>query len=235
MVAIVETKLIVPDGKKTGCLLRASRLGELCPMFSERIKGIPVREWSDYIGKIKLSPSVEWVLDQDGVGSCATEATAGSVMIIRKFKGQPLVKLNPWFIYYHTSGGRDKGSNIDTNLAFARDKGVAPESVWSRSEGWRARPSDEAYDAALENRIDEFFDITSTEDVGTALLKGFPVVYGWQGHSCVLLELLSETHALYLNSWGKNWNGNGLGTIRLSSINFGYGAWAVRSLYQQAA
>ncbi len=235
MVAIVENKLIVPPDKKTGCLLRTTRPGELCSLFEEKVGVMDPEEWEPFIGKIKLSSCVKWILDQNGNGSCATESPSQAVMTLREFKGQPVQLLNPLFVYHHTSGGRDRGSNIDTNLAFIRDKGIAPESVWSRSKGFYTRPSDEAYEAALENRIDEFFDITTTAGVGTSLVKGWPVVYGWQGHSCVLVDLLSKTHALYANSWGKNWNNGGFGTIRLSSINFGYGAWSLRSTYYQQA
>lgn len=235
MVIIAETKLIVPPGKKTGCLYRTTKPGELCSLFGEKIGAMDPDEWEPFIGKMKLSPSVLRIHDQNGVGSCATNASTGVVETLKKFLNQPVVPLNPWFVYYHTSGGRDQGSNIDSNLAFIRDKGIAPLSVWGRDKGWRTRPSGEAYEAALPYRIDEFFDVTTTAEVGTSLIKGWPVVFGWSSHSCYLVELVSKTHAIYVNSWGKGWNNGGLGTIKLSSINFGYGAWSLRSTYLKQA
>lgn len=221
--------LIIPENKRTGCLPRKSKFGEVCDLLADRIDILDQDKWGEFIGKVTSSQWVNQILDQDGVGSCATESTTQGDMQIRAYNGLSFELLNPWFIYYHTSGGRDNGSNIDTNLEFARDKGIAPESVWPRSKGWRAKPSREAYAAALNYRLDEFFDIGTVREVGSALCFGFPVVFGWQGHSCVLCDLLSETTARYANSWG-DWGDKGFGTIRLSSINFAYGAFAVRSV-----
>lgn len=177
-----------------------------------------------------MRPYVNQILDQNGVGSCATESTTQGEMIAREFGNQPFELLNPWFIYHHTSGGRDRGSNIDSNLVFARDKGIVPESVWPRSKGFRAKPTAAAYEAALKYRIEEFFDITSVEEVGTALLSGMAVVFGWSGHSCIMTSLKSETTAEYANSWAPTWGDKGFGTIRLASINWSYGAFAIRSV-----
>ncbi len=218
------------EGRKAGCLLRASTFGEWCPLASESIPIIPRREWSDILddpNHMRLRPSVPIILDQDGVGSCATEATAQSIMTTRSFSGQEFVKLNPWFIYQTTSGGRDGGSNIDTNLRFARENGCAPESVWPRSNGWHKRPSDKAVVLAEEFKILEFYDIRNTEEFGSALLLGFPVVYGRRGHAITAVDLIGDNKIIYANSWGA-WGDEGFGTDSLSGVNFGYGAWAVR-------
>jgi len=221
-------KLIIPPGRATGCLKRKSKFGEVCQAFSERITTIPRDDWKNYIGKVSLRPFVKTVLDQDGVGSCATESTASAKMISQVAAGEPHILLNPWSIYRVTSGGRDQGSSIDTNLEFARDVGILPESYWPRSKGWRADPPSGWKDVAPQNKIKEFFDIRNELEVGSALLKGFAVVFGWQGHSCILTTLLSDTIAEYLNSWG-DWGDKGFGKIALRDINWGYGAWAVRS------
>ena len=221
-------KLVVPPGKKTGCLPRKSMMGGVCSLFSEKLAIIPVAEWPSLLGNIELRSCVTKIKDQNGFGSCATESTTQSMEIVRKLEGQEWVELNPLFIYHTTSGGRDQGSSIDTNLEFARDYGIAPESVWPRSKGFTAKPSADAVEAAMAYRIMEFYDIASISEAGTALLLGFPVVFGWQGHSCVLVQLLSTTKALYANSWG-NWGDQGFGTINLSSINFGYGMFALRT------
>jgi hypothetical protein len=202
----------------------------MCGLFAENVPVIPTQEWPNLIGEIELRSFVTKIKDQDGVGSCATESTSQAVEITRRLEGQPWVELNPWFIYQTTSGGRDSGSSIDTNLAFVRENGIAPEAIWPRSKGWRARPSAEAVEAAKQFKIDEFYDCETTAEIGTALLLGFPVVFGWQGHSCVLTHLLNTTTAQYANSWAPTWGDEGFGTIKLSSINFGYGAFAVRTV-----
>ncbi len=222
-------RLIIPPDRATGCNPRQSGVGDWCSLAAEHIPVIPRAEWPNLIPNIAMRPLVDVILDQDGVGSCATESTSQGVMMCRRLAGQEHILLNPWFIYHTTSGGRDQGSSIDTNLRFVRENGIAPESVWPRSKGWRTRPSAEAYEAAKRYRIDEFYDVTSTEEVGTCLLNGFPVVFGWSGHSVIATELIDTQTFRYCNSWSSGWGDLGFGTLRLSSINWGYGAFAIRT------
>ena len=241
------TSLLVPPNKALGCLPRRSLLGEVCPIFGERIDVIPKEEWAGLIPQHQLRPFVWHVFDQDGVGSCATESTSQSVMVCREFVGANRVLLNPWFIYHTTSGGYDGGSTIDGNLQFARQNGVCPESVWPRYErgedgypiykngypvvinSWRDTPPPEAYEAARRLRIDEFYDISTLLEVGSALLKDFVVVFGWKGHSVLAVDLIDEDTLLYINSWQPSWGDEGFGVLKLWEVNWGYGAFAVRS------
>lgn len=221
---------IFPPDRVPGCLERKSAPGEWCPMLrSAGVPIIPRSQWSDIASRFSdgrgLRPFVREVLNQGSVGSCATEATAGAMMIARAFAGLPHVSLNPWFIYHHTSGGVDRGSSIDENLRFARDKGVATTAVWPRSRGWRTRPSAEAYADAMKNRIVEFYDIETVEEAVSAIYHGWPVVYGARGHAVVRVAIDAD-----LNSWGTGWGDGGFGQwVPLSSINFRYGAFAVRT------
>ncbi len=218
------------EGRRPGTFGRVSKPGEWCPLASERIKIIPRSEWRDRIAAPSytgLRPSVPVILDQDGVGSCATEDTAQMIMTDGSFNGREFVQLNPWFIYQETSGGRDGGSSIDENLRFVRKYGCAPERVWPRSNGWRKKPSEEAYEAAKEFKILEFFDIRNTEELGSALLLGYPVAYGRRGHAIMATELIGDNEIEYVNSWG-NWGDEGFGRDKLSGVNFNYGAWAIR-------
>lgn len=226
---MIDQPFIVPDGMSTGCLPRASRVGQWCPLMSERVPVIPPAQWPDLIGEIELRSFVNAVKNQGNVGSCATESTTQGVEIVEVLSGQLWVELNPWFIYHTTSGGRDQGSSIDTNLAFVRQNGVAPESIWPRSKGWQARPSADAVEAAKLHRIDEWYDCTTVAEIGTALLLGFPVIFGWNGHSCIFTHLLNTTTAQYCNSWSPQWGDKGFGELRLSSVNFQYGAFAIRT------
>lgn len=222
------TKLIFPDGRKPGCLPRVSHYGTVCDKLEDRIDVIPQEQWDDYIGKVDLRPCVDHIFNQRKSGSCATESTTQGLAICRAWGNQSFVLLNPWSIYYFTKIGYDGGSNIDTNLRHIRDVGVLPMALWPRSKGWRTKPPQDLLDTVACNyRIDEFFDIATVDEVGTALIKGLAVVFGWQGHSCVLTKLLSRTIAEYANSWEESWGDKGFGRIRLSSINFGYGAFAV--------
>jgi hypothetical protein len=221
--------LLYPAGRKPGCLPRSTKVGAACPLMADHIPVIPVSEWTNLIGEVELRDFVNKIKDQLRNGSCACESSTQGVEIVQSWEGLDWVELNPLFVYHHTNGGADNGSSIDTNLEFIRENGIAPESLWPRSKGWEAKPSDEAYEAAKLYRIEEFYDITSTAEVGTALLLGMPVVFGWSGHSCVLTQLLNTTTAEYANSWSPEWGDHGFGRISLSSINFGYGAFAIRT------
>ena len=228
------SKLIIPPGKATGCLPRATTYGQCCDKLEDRVNVITDEEQiRDLIGKVSLRPHLKTigVYDQNGYGSCATESTAGATKLSRAASNRPYVQLNPLSIYAFTSGGVDRGSNIDRNLEHARDIGILPEDVWPRSKGFRTKPPQELLDRhASRFRIDEFWDCGSVDDVRTSLVLGFPVSFGWRGHSCVLIALKDMNTAYYLNSWGADWGDNGVGTISLRSINFGYGAFAVRSV-----
>jgi hypothetical protein len=221
--------LIVPPGKATGCLPRRDRCGDRMPLFGEKIKVIPQGEWNGLIGTIDLSSTVVQGIDQGQVGSCACASTTQGLMMVRYLEGQPHELLNHEYIYHYTSGGRDQGSVIGDNIVFARDKGVAPISVWPRTHSWEAAPSAEAVEAAKEFKLIESYDITTVDEIGTALLEGMPVVFGWSGHSVVFTELLSATRARYRNSWGDDWEDAGFGTLNLSSVNFSYGCHALRT------
>ena len=220
---------IIPAGKAAGCLPRTSKPGGVCPLAAEHIPLIPRSEWDSLAKGISLRPYVREILDQDGVGSCATESTTQGVMVARAAAGLPHVSLNPWSIYWYTSGGRDGGSSIDENLAYVPEHGICPTELHPRSKGWRAKPSDAAMDAAMAYRIEEFYDITTVDEMVSALLTGFPVVYGAAGHSVLKVAHLDASKGLDVNSWSTAWGDKGCGVwATYSRINWAYGAFAIR-------
>lgn len=220
---------VIPDGKATGCLPRVSRPGELFPMAGEKITLIDRKDWSRYAGKVSLRPFVRDILDQDGRGSCATESTTQGVMVSRACAGLPHVLLNPWSIYWKTSGGADRGSSIDTNLDYILKYGICPEALHPRSKGAFSKPSDEAMKAALEFCPQEVYDISTVDEMVSSLLTGYAVVYGAAGHSVLKIEHVDDSHGLDVNSWGKSWGDGGFGTwASYRGVNWGYGAFAIR-------
>ena len=231
MVTHVETPLIIPEGKKLGCLERIAPFGKLFKPMSETVKVLSWDEIRDRIDPVlSLRPYVDHIFDQDGVGSCACEAATQAVQISRAKRGFPFVLLNPWSIYCYTSGGSDRGSNIDANLRFAQDNGILPMAVWPRSMGWRKKPPQKLYDRfGVHFRPDEVYDTSDTKQVATALTEQDAVPFGWQGHSCVLDHLLDDTFGEYANSWARTWGDKGFGKIKLRSIQFNYGAYGVRT------
>lgn len=222
----------VPRDKALGCLPRVSKPGDWFPLAAEKIETIPRSDWPDLIPKVRNSSLVWTVLDQDGVGSCASEAATGAVMAMRELSGQSKVLLNPWFVYHTVSGGSDRGSSIDENLRFVRENGIASMDVWPRSKGWRTRPSAEAVEDAKKYRIEEAYDVTNVDEFVSCILKGFVVEFGYRpgggGHAVCAVDVVDMDRFRFINSWHESWGDNGFGTLRFSDIDWRFGAWALR-------
>lgn len=226
------------EGFPTGCNPRTSRYGEICGKLEDNIDVITkADDFQEHIN----TPNEEtllrcvWSIYRQRVGSCATNSSSGAMKLVREFNGLPRVELSAESMYVFTGGGRDRGSSIDENLRHLQTTGVLPMELWPQDEHrWNDKPPKSLLDAeACKYRISEFFDISTIEEVMSALVLNMPVVFGWQSHSCVLLKLINMTSAYYLNSWGKGWSQTGMpgiGKINLRSIGFHYGAFAVRSV-----
>jgi len=219
------------EGRKQGLNLRVSAPGEFFPKAMDKIDVFSdeqIREMLKNPNRPKMRKKVPVIFDQDGVGSCAWEACTQAITTCRAIANQPFVLFNPWFGYGYTND-RDNGSSIDENLRVAMVRGIAPESLHPRSKGWNSNPSDEAVQKALEFKPLEVYDVTNAREFKSALLQRFVVVYGRSGHAITAVELEDFDEICYANSWG-NWGDNGFGHERLSrSVNYGYGAWAIRS------
>lgn len=225
---------IVPPDKATGCLWRNTRVGETCPIFGERMEVLPDDEIARIIAArqadgVRGRDTVESVLDQGRVGSCATESSTNGLRITKRRQNTPCPELNPWFIYHTTSGGRDNGSTIDENLAFIRKHGIPSMEVWPRSKGWQTKPSAEAYEDAKHNVLDEYYDVLTIQEVKTALAQDFVVVFGHDSHSELYVDILSLLNGDVLNSWSDQWGEGGYHTFPFSRTNFGYGCFAYRT------
>jgi len=199
--------------------------------FREGFPTVPRDQWDKLIADrdaVDLALYSGYRMDQDGVGSCATESANNGVEVCEIWAGQKPTKFNPWFGYHTTSGGVDRGSSLQDNLRFIQEYGCCPEEVWPRSKGWRTRPSAEAYDAAKAHRLLEFWEVTNWDEFASALLYGMPVYFGYPGHAILAVKLLAKDRLLYENSWGADWGDNGFGSLSHNRIAWEYSAYAFR-------
>lgn len=203
------------------------------PSLADVFRTIPETQWEDKIAEkdaTRLRPFVHTVLSQGGVGSCASEAKDGTIMICREIAGRKRVIMNPYFTYGRVNGGSDRGSSLSDNLAFAMEHGAVDEKVWPRSKGWRARPSDEAYANAKRHRIKKAVRIRNKLEFGTGLLDGITLYWGYSGHSIVGVDPMDRRRFRYLNSWDVSWGDGGFGTVSYDDIMWSYGAWGILSV-----
>lgn len=243
---ISESDLTPPPGSgipnprfRPRVLRRDDDVGDNCPLIRSApgFRTIPQGEWRTLIGMgVNMSALVWSVFNQAQVGSCASESADGALKIVREGMGQSRVEYNPYGTYGRVNGGSDRGSTLGANLKFKRDVGSFVEKVWPRSKGWRATPSEEAYEAAWQHRLDEYYEITNWAEFGSALLQGWIVYWGYSGHAIVGADLINEEQFIFLNSWG-NWGSStefssmpyGFGVINRSRIMWSYGVYGFRT------
>lgn len=248
-VSVMEAAGIVDDLERTckhpdRCLPRDDNPGDNCGFLFEArpggLKIVPKREWPDLIQQrrqagVDMRDKVKDILSQNGRGSCAAECVSQALMTVANYSGHQRRLLNPWSLYAWTSGGVDRGSNIGANFRRAREVGIMPMDVWPRSKGWRSKPSEDLLrEHAARYRIDEFWEIRTREEAGSALLQNIPFVYGRRGHAITGIEMIDDDRFYYANSWNE-WGENGFGIDRLSRDLGGYGMYAGRSVVDDGA
>ena len=200
---------------------------------------IQPNRWAELIAgqdAVDLTPLFTHKLDQNGHGSCGAEGlTQGCMLALAKATGKAPPLLNPLFMYHTTSGGRDQGSSLQANIAFALKHGVASEAVWSRKRGFLSIPSPAAYADARNYMLLEYSQVRNWIEFGTALLLGWPVYFGYLGHAIVAITLLDEERFRFANSWSVGWGDQGAGTLHKDRIYWSYGAYAIRVITSRLA
>ena len=225
---------VVPEGKAMGALPRTDVPGSQCEFFRDKFRQLIVdpKDWPELIkaGGGDQRKYVNWIYNQDGIGSCATEGVCACVDSDREHAGLPKVKFNPWPTYYLASGGRDQGSTLTENLKLARDRGLVPDALWPRaSHSWNDMPPQSAWDGAKKYRIDEFYEIGNTVEAGSALLTNHRVYAAYPGHAWQLIALLNTLQGIWRNSWGEEWGDKGYGVISLNQLTYDYGLFGIRT------
>ncbi|NQT38787.1 MAG: hypothetical protein HQ581_14930 [Planctomycetes bacterium] len=222
---------------RRGCLPRTATA---CGDGTYRVFGdgtppvLDPKDWPEHAKS--MEEHVPHVIDQGSQGSCCGCAGVGAMMLARSVSGQDTVVLSQASLYALGNGGRDGGMAIDVCLRHLIDTGANPIDVIDQYDwqGFYRRPrwSDDWRESAKRYRCIEAWDCPDYEAAVSAVLHGFPVVYGTDGHAVVMIGWAEKTGHIDLNSWGRDWGENGIGqwaserAVRRQLP--GYGAWALR-------
>ena len=231
------------DNPPAGC-----RKGLVLPGEMEKPKGVPMlasltledmdikvlseSEAMDIISDPDRTPPdhyVRKIINQGQVGLCASAAAVGARACRFNQDGEDSPELNPSAVYNTTSGGSDRGSTLHDNLAYMQEFGCPSVEAWPHSKSWRTKPSNEAMQDALNNRIakDGVVKVRNRMEFITMALAGYPIQFGYPGHSIFGDDILDLTRLDYTNSWDITWGNEGHGTLSFDRIYWPYGAYAV--------
>lgn len=187
--------------------------------------------------EVDLSERAGPVYDQDGLGSCTGQATAGLFRFVDRQQGG--VDLNPsrLQIYYDARAIRgwtmvDSGAYIRDALSVVHNIGAAPEELWPYDVSrFAEKPTVEAYSKAEQALVYLRVDQTALA-MQSCLASGFPFVIGFSvyenfevgsdgiapmpggkllGGHAVLVVGYSKTTGRWkaMNSWSDEWGNAG--------------------------
>lgn len=216
-------------------------------VFEDAIPIIPREDWPAIIAAIdnaggSLDLLVTRIYNQERDVSCTSNATCQATEIIEAMQwGKKCVVHKSAMSLYRRVGGPRSGSAVSANLREMTTRGVLPlkspenEARFKHTmpnAGYRDLPGGWEETAKLF-RGHEVFDVRSFDGFITALLRGYPVVYGRDGHAICAVRPSYKNGKLYVkyaNSWG-NWGDNGFGYDSEAKIRSGASwAFALRSV-----
>jgi hypothetical protein len=216
------------------------------PVFEAVVPLIPRSEWDGWINEIDaagggLDALVTRIYDQGREPSCTSNATCQAHEIIQNFTFGKVTHLSAISLYVRVGSPRS-GSSVSGNLKELCNRGVLPVNnpentalysiVWPAT-GYKQLPN--GWESVAKNfRGHEYYEVTSYDGFITALLKGYPVVYGRSGHAICAVRPVRRNGTLYVkyaNSWHESWGDHGFGYDSERMVRSGASwAFALRSI-----
>lgn len=215
--------------------------------FGDDVEPIPEDRWDaivDAQGDNTLDTLVTRIYDQNGEPSCVSNATCQAHEILQALQhGKDRVVHLSAISLYMRVGSRNSGSMVDDNFNELCNVGILPLDNDENKKrfahtmpanGYGTKYPDDWKKTAELFRGVEAYIIGSRVEFVTAILKGFPVVYGRKGHSicaCRVVRRSGKLFVKYANSWGKDWSEGGFGYDSMGMISSGAEfAFALRSI-----
>lgn len=224
-------------GRELGALPRESEPGTDRPLFGDIEDVIQPNDWPDYIkmldeSKAWMSELITWICDQNGEGSCVSNVAIKQHEIRQaiQYGKDKVVRLSPVSVYKVCGSRPNSGSTLDRNIYIMDKRGALPLNTAENKERFKHTfPHNGFYtdypDGFEETcnlfRNAEFYDIGSYAEFGTALIKGFPVMYARSGHCITGVRLFYRNNKVilgYCNSWSLGW-----GDVLNDELNGGMG------------
>ena len=227
----------------------ARRFGHKREQFSDNVAVIPRTQWPELCDLIAkqgggLDLLAPRIYDQKSTVSCTSNATAKATEIIehQQYGLEGIVEKSAMSLYERVGGPRS-GSSVDDNIDELCERGILPlnneanrakyKHVMANADGYQRCPAGWEETAKLF-RAHEWFEINKVEEFITALLIGYPVVYGRSGHAICAARPKYEGNSLlvkYFNSWHESWGDKGFGYDSERMVRSGASwAFALRSM-----
>lgn len=226
----------------------------LLPAFGDAYTALPESEWreTNLFDAFKAP-----VFDQSTYGSCVGMGSAGGTIVALQASGQPYQVVSPWYIYSKTRiGPGDSGAYVKDAMTQLMVDGVCLDELVPYGTIDSAKLSTGARQQAKRFRVLNAYRIQSWAEFGTALTKGFPVVFGITigprfssldsegiapveqrsaGGHCMFAYSLRKSRtygwcAGTRNSWGEKWGQGGNCAIVSGHVTAMLDAFAIQAV-----
>jgi len=180
-------------------------------------------------------PQVAPVYDQGQIGSCVDNGVAGMLDTMHLLAGRPIEGVSRLYLYYVTrdkegTPTQDTGTYPRDAFDAARNNGWAHEPLWPYDTSqYAVRPPQAAYDDAPSYKAGDYYSMSGSDQIRTALLTKHPVGIGFKVYSSMsgstgIIPMPTPTdtvrggHFVYIYGWQEDasWPGGGYLIIRNS-------------------
>ena len=148
---------------------------------------------------VDLRPLCSPVEDQGDLGSCTSHALAGALEFLEKKDKEILVRMSRLFIYYDERAlegtvSSDSGANLRDGIKSLAKQGCCPETEWPYLiSKFTAKPPAKCYSDASAHIIQNYYRITTLNDMKTCLVAGFPFVLGFTVYESFESDIVTRT------------------------------------------
>jgi len=186
---------------------------------------IPRSEWKERCDKIQADNTgmenlITRIFNQQREGACVGHAgtQAMQIMMAQQFGKDAVIQLSPNSLYKQIGSSPSSGANVGDALEASSEIGLIPLDTAENKEkfgklvmpevGFRLPWPTGWKDLSKNFRVTEWWVLRKIDQIVTALLLGFPVVVGRNGHSICYVRAFFKGSALcvlYANSWRESW------------------------------